>query len=124
MDRAYLQFTGYVDNPMRSVLLTPEALNVNNLVQAEGAARGRKNRLQHWNSVGVQHSFLSWLSAYGALIFGEDAFPRATAIALHEVIHIAHLRCGVKEFTHRRSLKGEALIINRVGHRPTNMVIN
>ena len=45
--------------------LTPKALNVNNPVQAVGAARGRENRRQSpppnprqrgiWNSVGVQH---------------------------------------------------------------------
>jgi len=35
--------------------LTPKALNVNNPVQAAGAARGRENRRQYRNSVGVQH---------------------------------------------------------------------
>jgi hypothetical protein len=31
-------------------ILTPKALNVDNPVQAEGAARGRENRPQHRNS--------------------------------------------------------------------------
>jgi len=40
---------------MQSIFLTPKALNVNNPVQAVGAARGMENRRQHQNSVGVQH---------------------------------------------------------------------
>ena len=33
---------------------TPEALNLDNPVQAAGAVRGRENRYQYRNSVGVQ----------------------------------------------------------------------
>jgi hypothetical protein len=40
-------------------LITPKALNMDNPVQAEGAARGRENRRQHRNSVGVQHLSVS-----------------------------------------------------------------
>jgi hypothetical protein len=35
-------------------LLTPKALNMDNPVQAEGAARGKENRYPQQNSVGVQ----------------------------------------------------------------------
>ena len=35
--------------------ITPQAFNMNNPVQAAGAARGRKSRRQYRNSVGVQH---------------------------------------------------------------------
>ena len=40
---------------MQDIFLTPKALNVNNPVQAVGAARGMESRRQHQNSVGVQH---------------------------------------------------------------------
>jgi len=44
-----------MDNSVQVNLITPKALNVNNPVQAVGAARGRANRHQPRNSVGVQH---------------------------------------------------------------------
>ena len=39
--------------------LTPKAFNVDNPVQAAGAARGRENRYPQQNSVGVQHLSVS-----------------------------------------------------------------
>jgi len=44
---------------METSTITPKALNMNNPVQGEAAARGRKNRRQHLNSVGVQHLSIS-----------------------------------------------------------------
>jgi len=38
---------------------TPKVFNVDNPVQAEGAARGKENRHQNRNSVGVQHHWLN-----------------------------------------------------------------
>ena len=45
----------YKNSLEQGVFLTPQALNMNNPVQAAGAARGRENRRQYLNSVGVQH---------------------------------------------------------------------
>ena len=72
--------------------LTPKALNMNNPVQAEGAARGRENRWQYLNSVGVQHLSASCCAPTEHKVSTLHRPPRAAAIALHGVIHIARLR--------------------------------
>ena len=47
----------FYKNNAQSALITPKALNVDNPVQAVGAARGRESRRKHQNSVGVQPLF-------------------------------------------------------------------
>jgi len=74
----------YKNSLEQGVFLTPKALNMNNPVQAAGAARGRDNHHQsppptprqrgRRNSVGVQHQPISWLSTYGAPVYTADTF--------------------------------------------------
>jgi len=89
---------------------TPKALNMNNPVQAEGAARGRENRRQNpppnprqrgiGNSVGVQPLPASCCAPteHSAALLRSAALARyivtpSCAFGLHGVIHITHLRC-------------------------------
>ena len=76
-------------------LTTPQVLNVNNPVQAAGAARGRENRCQYRNSVGVQPLHASCCAPTEHSLVRCVVSPRAAATALHGVIHIARLRRAV-----------------------------
>ena len=72
--------------------LTPKALNVNNPVQAGGAARGRENHHQYRNSVGVQHLPASCCAPTEHRVSTLHRSTPSCAYGLHGVIHISRLR--------------------------------
>jgi len=92
--------------PVQDGTKTPKALNMNNPVQAEGAARGRENRRQNpppnprqrgiGNSVGVQSLPASCCAPTEHRISSLHRFTRSCirlTADLYGVIHITHLRC-------------------------------